>query len=50
MNQLYRDVHYLALHYHWSENEIMCMTTSKRKQYIDLLEDELRERGKHGTF
>jgi len=50
MNKLYRDVHYLALHYHWSEDEIMSMTISKRKRYIEILEDELREGGKRGHF
>ena len=24
---LYREVHYLAYHYHWSEREIMAMTS-----------------------
>jgi uncharacterized protein DUF6760 len=38
---LYRQVHYLAYHYHWSENEIMTMPRAKRHAYIDLLADEI---------
>jgi hypothetical protein len=38
---LYRQVHYLAYHYHWSENEIMAMPRTKRHQYVDLLTDEM---------
>jgi hypothetical protein len=39
---LYREVHYLAYHYHWSEHEIMALPREKRRQYIALLADELR--------
>jgi hypothetical protein len=38
---LYRQVHYLAYHYHWSENEIMAMPRTKRHQYVDLLAEEM---------
>jgi len=38
---LYREVHYLAYHYHWSEQEIMAMTRSKRRTYIDVLADAI---------
>lgn len=38
---LYRDVHYLAYHYHWSEREIMEMTREKRRQYVDSLAGEI---------
>lgn len=38
---LYREVHYLAYHYHWSEDEIMTMTREKRHNYIDVLADEI---------
>lgn len=34
---LYRDVHTLALHYHWSEAEIVGMTPTKRWRYLDLI-------------
>ena len=40
-HQLYKEVHYLAYHYHWSEKEIMSMSRNKRRQYIELLSDEI---------
>ena len=40
-DRLYREVHYLAYHYHWSEREIMDMTVEKRRKYIDVLADEI---------
>jgi len=39
--ELYWQVHFLASRYHWSEAEILGMTPSKRKRYIDLLLDGL---------
>ena len=44
---LYREVHYLAYHYHWSEQEIMAMPRDKRRRYIAVLADEL-EKLNHG--
>lgn len=38
---LRREVHYLAFHYHWSEQEILSMTRDKRRQYIQTLAEEL---------
>jgi hypothetical protein len=38
---LYREVHYLAFHYHWSEPEIMAMARDKRRAYIDVLAGEI---------
>ncbi len=38
---LYRQVHYLAYHYHWSEREILGMTRDKRLSYIEILADEI---------
>jgi hypothetical protein len=38
---LYREIHYLAYHYHWSEREIMDMTRDRRRRYIDVLADEI---------
>ncbi|MFJ4245040.1 hypothetical protein ACIP17_31075 [Streptomyces iakyrus] len=38
---LYREVHHLAFHYHWSEREIMEMTRDKRRTYINVLTDVL---------
>jgi hypothetical protein len=40
---LYREVHALALHYHWSEAEIMAMTRHKRRLYLNLLDEALGE-------
>lgn len=41
LDLLYRQVHYLAYHYHWSETEIMAMTKEKRMAYIEILADEM---------
>ncbi len=38
---LYREVHYLAYHYHWSEQEIMAMARVQRQRYIGVLADEI---------
>lgn len=38
---LYREVHYLAYHYHWSEREIMEFPREKRRKYIEVLADEI---------
>ena len=38
---LYREIHYLAYHYHWSEREIMEMPREKRHKYIEVLADEV---------
>jgi hypothetical protein len=34
---LYRQVHVLALHYHWSESEILALTWRRRQRYLDLI-------------
>lgn len=38
---LYRQVHYLAWHYHWSEREILEMPRDRRLAYIQVLADEI---------
>lgn len=38
---LYREVHYLAYHYHWSERELMEMPREKRRKYIEVLAEEI---------
>jgi len=38
---LYREVHYLAYHYHWSEEEIMELPREKRRKYIEVLAEEI---------
>ena len=43
-NDLFSEVHFLAYHYHWSEQEIMTMTVGKRRLYCDLLLNEISEK------
>lgn len=38
---LYRQVHYLAWHYHWSEREILELPREKRLAYIEVLAQEI---------
>ena len=42
-DDLYRQVHSLALHYHWSEAEILGLSPVKRRRYLELLSDSLSE-------
>lgn len=44
-DDLYYQIHLLALHYHWSESEILSMNISKRHRYINLLLDSLSPEG-----
>ena len=39
--ELEREIHFLALHYHWPEREILRMTRRKRRRYVALLSEEL---------
>lgn len=39
-----REVHLLALYYHWSESDIVAMPAERRRRYLELLDDELRGR------
>lgn len=41
LDLLYREAHYLAYHYHWSEREIMEMPRDKRRKYIEILAEEI---------
>ena len=41
LDTLYRETHYLAYHYHWSEQEIMAMSRPKRRHYIHILAEEI---------
>lgn len=45
---LYREVHYLAYHYHWSEREILQMSRPKRRRYIAILAEQI-EAMHHGA-
>lgn len=40
---LYREVHLLAYHYHWSPSEILAMNPRRRRRYLQLLEEELAQ-------
>ncbi len=37
------EVHFLAWHYHWSEAEILALNPTRRRRYIELLEEELEK-------
>lgn len=50
LDLLRREVHYLAFHYHWSENEIMSMTREKRRGYIETLADEIERLNNISNF
>jgi len=39
------EVHFLAWHYHWSEAEILALSPTRRRRYIELLEEELEKMG-----
>lgn len=39
-DRLYREVHALALHYHWSEREILGLDVRRRRRYLELLADD----------
>jgi hypothetical protein len=42
VRRLYREVHVLAFHYHWSERDILALTPRRRRLYLDLLSEQLR--------
>jgi hypothetical protein len=39
---IHREVHLLASHYHWSEEEILRLGSSKRRLYLDFVEEAVR--------
>lgn len=41
--QLLREVHALAFYYHWSEADILSLTRERRRAYLTLLSDSLRQ-------
>jgi hypothetical protein len=41
LHALEREVHFLALRYHWSERDILSLTRRKRQRYVELLREEL---------
>jgi len=46
--RLIEDVHALALHYHWSERDILALPAERRERYLELLATSLRERAAAG--
>jgi hypothetical protein len=50
LDMLYREVHGLAYHYHWSEREIMAMSRGKRHKYLEILADELERMDEYGEL
>lgn len=38
---LLTEVHALALHYHWSERDILALPRARRRRYLALLADAL---------
>ena len=40
---LLREVHLLALHYHWGESAILSMTRRRRRRYLELLAETLND-------
>src|SRR2546423_5681488 len=42
-DQLLREVHLLAFHYHWSESDILSLTRERRRAYLALLSEALRQ-------
>lgn len=43
MRDLYREVHLLAYHYHWSPSEILALSPRRRRRYLRLLEEQLEQ-------
>lgn len=41
---LLREVHYLALHYHWTEGEILDLPRDRRQRYLLMLAEEIDRR------
>ncbi len=42
VTRLYEEVHLLALHYHWSEAEILALPRARRMNYADYIRRERR--------
>jgi len=42
-DELLREIHALAFHYHWSETEILQLERHRRKTYLQLLNESLRQ-------
>ena len=42
------EVHILALHYHWSEADILALPSPKRQRYLSLLARHVAQSSMHG--
>lgn len=42
--ELLKEVHHLAVHYHWSQAEILGLSRSLRREYLGLIEADLEQR------
>jgi hypothetical protein len=42
--ELLKEVHHLALHYHWSQSEILGLSRNLRREYLGLIEADLEQR------
>jgi len=45
LTKLYKEVHMLAYYYHWSESEILHATARRRRAYLEILDEALRQGG-----
>lgn len=43
VDQLFEEVHHLAYHYHWAEQEILAMPRPRRRRYLALLAAKLEQ-------
>jgi hypothetical protein len=43
LDNLYREIHSLAFHYHWAERDILAMNRAKRSRYLSLLVQQLEQ-------
>ena len=44
VDRLYTEVHHLALHYHWSERDILALPRGRRQRYLGLLVEHFERR------
>ena len=47
--QLYEEVHALAWHYHWAEGDILDLTATRRRRYLDLIASSLAQATREGV-
>jgi hypothetical protein len=40
---LFEEVHTIAFNYHWSEKDILSLTTAKRQMYVQMIEKNLKK-------